>query len=408
MAKLMASKKLDIYINIVSTFVAQGAALLLPVILAPSISRLVGAEPASVFVLSITISQFLLVLTDYGFGLSAVKRLAIIKVPSLKCSILVSKIYTIKLMLILISAIPLYFYVESSKNLNVYKALFFWIFAAASIMAYQSIWYFQATQKQAEFNFYLFFTRLAFVLIAPLIISEANDLWRIGLLYFAVNVIFVILMNKKMDYVYILPKFKSLIIEIKKSFSFFFSRMSAAFYTISGGVFLSIAASSEELGRFVFSEIIYRIGVAAVYPITQVLYPYFAKNKEIKKYNKGLWFVIIFALIFTLALVFGARELEILMINNGVEGSVLLVKIFSIAVGFSICSVFLGYPFFVIVNRIELANTSVNCAALLQLLLFSVIWSLGIVTAVNVALCILLNEAFVFAFRFYFYMKLKK
>ena len=32
----------------------------------------------------------------------------------------------------------------------------------------------------------------------------------------------------------------------------------------------------------------------------------------------------------------------------------------------------------------------------------------GIVTAVNVALCILLNEAFVFAFRFYFYMKLKK
>lgn len=403
----MKLNKIRIQINIISTILAQASSLLVPIFLAPNLAVNIGAQAASIILLSLTVTQFLLVITDYGFGITGVRRLAVIKIPSLKASILISKIYTLKMVLIVFSIIPFGIYLKVAENLDGYRWLFFWMFVSSAVISYQSPWYFQAIQKIFKYNLLIIISRVFYVIIIFTVLDKLEDVWIAGLFYFLINLVSAIIILQGVKFRFVMPKYKYIYKELHNSFEFFLSRLAASSYAILGGIFLSITSNPKELSIFVFSEIIYKTGVALIYPVTQVIFPIMAKSKDIKEFNKYAFRVSMFAVLTSILLLCTADGILLYTLGDSYIGASTVTMIFSVAVGISICSVFLGYPFLVTINRLDLANKSVIYASLIQVIIFWILYFFDASSAINVAMGILLVETFVLLFRAIIYFRYK-
>ncbi|HCX7544895.1 oligosaccharide flippase family protein, partial [Escherichia coli] len=63
--------KSRVFLNAVYLFVVQGVTYLVPLITLPYLVRVLGAQSYGVLSFSLAIIQYFILLTDYGFNLSA-------------------------------------------------------------------------------------------------------------------------------------------------------------------------------------------------------------------------------------------------------------------------------------------------------------------------------------------------
>ncbi|MEJ2630544.1 MAG: oligosaccharide flippase family protein [Acidihalobacter sp.] len=82
--------------NIVSLFVLQGANYVLPLITVPYLVRVLGPENFGRIAFAQAFIQYFVVLTDYGFNLSATRAVALVRDDPAKLSSLFSAVMIVK------------------------------------------------------------------------------------------------------------------------------------------------------------------------------------------------------------------------------------------------------------------------------------------------------------------------
>ena len=70
--------KSRVFLNAVYLFVVQGVTYLVPLITLPYLVRVLGAQSYGVLSFSLAIIQYFILLTDYGFNLSATQKISVI------------------------------------------------------------------------------------------------------------------------------------------------------------------------------------------------------------------------------------------------------------------------------------------------------------------------------------------
>ncbi len=95
--------KNQLFKNFVSLFSLQGVNLVLPFLTLPYLGRVLGAENFGVVLMVYAVMQYLFVLCDYGFNLSATKDIAIYRDDKQKINQIFSNIYYIKLVLVILA-----------------------------------------------------------------------------------------------------------------------------------------------------------------------------------------------------------------------------------------------------------------------------------------------------------------
>ena len=284
--------------------------LIMPLITAPYISRVIGAEGQGIFSYTYSIAQYfvlfaMLGLTNYGNRTIAKNRENKEKLSKEFCSIYVLQILT-SLIIIFCYIIYIVFFVNQYK---IYATIQL-IYVISAI--FDISWFFFGMEK-----FKITVTRNAIIKILSvcsifILVKEQNDLWKYCLIMVMATLISQLslwpFLKKEVNF--IRPKWKEIKSHIIPNITLFIPVIAVSIYKIMDKIMLGIMSSMENVGYFENAEKIINVPLSFITALGTVMLPRISnliakgENEQINKYiNKSMEFVIFLSIPLALGLI---------------------------------------------------------------------------------------------------------
>ncbi len=271
----------------------QIASYIVPFLLLPYLSRVLGSEAFGELSVLWAISAYMNILVDFGFYLWAVKECALIRDNNDALSKLFSAVTFIKIALSIVLFIPV-IALSFAFNSSVLLYLFMWITIVSQTLV--PIWLFQGLQKLFG---YLVFSISAQILSAILTISlvrSANDLFFVTLSSAISWSLIAIIANrsiiKELDLRFSLPSMEYLKNVFDGAWHIFIANVAISYYVNLPALMVGLLASKVETGIFMGAQkLIFGLQAlitplsSAIFPITSTLSKHSLEeaNKFVKK-----------------------------------------------------------------------------------------------------------------------------
>lgn len=288
--------------DIVSLMFLQGVNYIMPVLVLPYLITVIGAEGFGIYSFALSVCQYLILIVDFGFNLSATKQIAIHKGDKEKVSKIFSDTVYAKLFLMLIS-LALAFAISFIPEFAIYRTAIFVMFGMVIGHTLLYVFLFQGLD---EIRWVSFFTAIAKFMVLPLtfiFVKGPEDLYIAvflqGFVSVVAAIISLIMIGTKKWVNLVRFSFNGMWSAIKDALPIFLSSAATSIYTVCFVLILGYFATSDIVGQYSASERIMRVLVLFAFtPIMQVFYPKvsrLAKNDKIeaeKLYQKILYGVI--------------------------------------------------------------------------------------------------------------------
>lgn len=395
--------------NASALVIMQVANYAIPLLLLPFLTRVLGVEAFGVVAVTLAISQFAFVLTDYGFSLSATYAIAKNIDDKTYINNKVNAVFFSKLILFLISATIITAIPWIFSSYQDYKAYFVVILIAVFFQAYQPLWFFQGIEKMKNITIYSILTKILYAILVITFIRSPEDsiyvIWFWGISQ-AIGTFCAIYFLHQEGYIFNRPSLSSVKKEFKEGLEFFWSRLSVSIYTSLSTVVVG-SASPLQASLYSIPEQIYKAGQNVTAPISTAMFPYMARHKDWKLFFKVFFISLTILITGSLIIAFFAEEIIVLVFGIEFRNATPILYIFIITVNISYIAVTFGYSAFSALGRNDIANKSVMLGALIHLLLLSVVLYSG-VTSFKVAMSVLITECCVSLIRITFFLKIKR
>ena len=146
--KMAGAKERKVVMNNVASLSAlQGITYLLPIIILPYLFRVLGAEKFGLIAFAQAFVQYFMILTDYGFSISATKEISLYRHEHAKVSEAFSAVMTVKIALAFLSLLALgiiVYFIPKFRNDWMVYVLSFGAVVGNTIFP---VWFFQGTEK---------------------------------------------------------------------------------------------------------------------------------------------------------------------------------------------------------------------------------------------------------------------
>lgn len=327
-------------------FIVQIANYLLPLITLPIISRIFGPEKIGLIAYITAIIGYFVLLVDYSFGFSGVRRLAR---DTEKQDEVFNTILTVRFYLFIISSLVFSLCVLFLPDLynNFYLSLV--IFSTCLVPLFSNIWFLQAQNNFKIIAIFSFIAKLISTILIILLVKNINDILKYALILSLSSVAISIV-----TFIYILKTYK---IKLKMQSSkicfqyvkddkyLFLSTVVTNLYTTTGIVILGALATKTEVGIYSSAQrLIDLLKSLIMMPIYQIIFPLLSK-KFANNLEDGLNSVKTFLPLFTLMvitvfmgiLLFGKITI-LLLFGSAFSDSYLILVI----LGFGLAAVFYG------------------------------------------------------------------
>lgn len=333
-------------------YMVQGLNILLPILVLPYLLKTLSVESFGVYSFVFAFSQFVILFVDFGFNISATKKIA----ENSENQDLVREtfwnIIFIKLFLAFISLIPVGILMVFVPKIGIYSEGILCTYIMVFGNVFFPLWWFQgmnkmkslgwisAVSKMLIYPFIFIFVRENTDYISAIVIQSAS-FCLLGILAF-----FYIYKYHKNYFsnIKIARKVSVYREEIKEALPIFLSNSTISLYTNSLTLMLGFFSTNYNVGLFGAMEKIVRVICFGIFtPINQVCFPVIAQMKKnnFQKAKKIFW--IIFWITFTaLSLAYGLYLLaesyiieEFLKEYQGADRvlKVFMLMIFPIALG---------------------------------------------------------------------------
>ena len=133
--------------NVASLSALQGITYLLPIIILPYLFRVLGAEKFGLIAFAQAFVQYFMILTDYGFSVSATKEISLYRHEHAKVNEAFSAVMTVKIALAFLSLLALgiiVYFIPKFRNDWMVYVLSFGAVVGNTIFP---VWFFQGTEK---------------------------------------------------------------------------------------------------------------------------------------------------------------------------------------------------------------------------------------------------------------------
>ncbi|HCT3120673.1 TPA: oligosaccharide flippase family protein [Morganella morganii] len=395
--------------NALALVLLQVSNYAIPLLLLPFLTRTLGVEAFGIVAITLAVSQFAYVLTDYGFSLSATYGISKNRGNQQYINDKVDAIFCSKLILFLISAAIISLIPWLIPEYHNYKLYFILILIAVFFQAYQPFWFFQGIERMKNITIYSVLTKLLYAFLVLSFIRAPEDAIYVILFWglsHAVGTICAMYFLFKEGYSFNVPTLSAIKSELKEGLEFFWSRLSVAIYSSLSTV---IVGTSGALQASLYSipEQIYKAGQNVTSPISTAMFPYMARHKDWKLFFRV--FFISLAVLISGSVIIAAFAEYILVFLFGPEfrSATPILYVFIITVNISYIAVTFGYSAFSALNRNDIANKSVMYGALIHIVMLTILMANNI-SALKVAITVLLTETIVMSIRVYFFIKLRK
>lgn len=275
--------------NFLSLTTLQGISYILPLIVIPYLIKVIGMEKFGLIAFAQSLVQYFMILTDYGFSLSATKAISLLGEHKKKVSAVFSSVMTVKLLFAAISfpalCAILYFFPKFREDWLVYILSFGTVVGSTLF----PVWFFQGKEKMIYITLVNVLSGLAYVLFIFVFIKTPADYLLAPLLnsFFSIinGILGLYIAFRKFRIEFILQKYVTIKQELKTGWDIFISILSVNAYTTSRIFAVGLLTNNLITGYYSIAERI--ANIIQTFPMdsfTRAVFPrisnVFSRNKQ--------------------------------------------------------------------------------------------------------------------------------
>lgn len=312
--------------NFFSLSVLQGVNYILPLITIPYLVRVLGIELYGLLAFaSVTIAYFVM-LTDYGFNLTATREISIHRNNKEKVIEIFSSVMTIRFILMILSFILLSILVFSFEKFSKDWLVYFLTFGAVIGQFLFPIWFFQGMEKMKYIAYLNISVKVFFTLLIFVFIHEKSDYYIVPILTsigsIISGVLALVIIRKEFEIKFLFQPFYKIKDYFIKSWNVFLITVSNNLYESTSIFLVGIFFNNEAVGYFAIIDKIKNIIRSFFYPVTQTLFPHMTdvyKNKNkyfYSKLNKVIFILLSLSLIIFISIYSLSSIVSLILMGN--------------------------------------------------------------------------------------------
>lgn len=262
--------------NILSLISVQGASYIVPLITLPYLVRVL--EPAGYGVLnfSFAITQYFVLLSDYGFNLSVTRQISVVRQNKTKVSELFWNVFLCKFLLVMFGLLILVVLLLLPE-IKKYSLILLCSYTVVFGNSLFPIWLFQGMEKMGVIAIANIAAKLMAVPLIFIFVSSSSDAWLAGLINGITTIVAGVISLIAVKHFNWINWHKPTLGNIKREFSLgwhiFISTAAISLYTVSVTVILGIVAGPVAVGYYTAADKIRQAVQGVIAPISQALYP---------------------------------------------------------------------------------------------------------------------------------------
>jgi len=409
------TEKRKILNNFFSLTALQLSNYIIPLMTLPYLTRVLGPEKYGLTAFAQAFIQYFILITDFGFNLSATREIAINRESDEKVSRIFSSVITIKIFLLILSFFTLIIIIFNVPKFSADSDLYYLTFLSVIGSTLFPQWFYQGIEKMKFIAIFSVSAKAFFTLGIFIFIKEPGDyLWLpiLNSLGFIVSgLIGVLFPFLFLGVKYITPNYQEIKYQFKEGWHIFISTVSINLYTTSNTVLLGIFTNNVIVGYYTAAERIFRAVQFLGMPIYQAIFPHFSKliiedkNRAISQFNRMFRYTMIITFIISGILSIGSHYFILNIIGSGYEPSVLIFSVLSWVIFVSWGNYTLGIQGMVNFGYKEVFSKIVVIFGLVHIIVATIL--INNCSFISVAFVWLFTESAIFSYEYYFLKKHK-
>jgi PST family polysaccharide transporter len=325
--------------NIFSLGVLQGANYILPLLTLPYLVRVLGPEYFGLLAFATATILYFMLITDYGFNLSATRQISIHRDDKDKVNEIFSSVMMIKTTLMVVSFGLMSVLVFSIEKFSQHWEVYFITFGMVIGQVLFPVWLFQGMERMKYITYLNIGAKAFFTVCIFIFVQEQADYLFVPLLnamgFIVAGIWSLYLVKKEFNVRFAWQTAATLKFQLAEGWHVFFSSMAISLYTISTTFILGLFTDNTVVGYFAAADKIVQAVKGINAPISQAIYPLISKKIHEDKQaglefiRKTTWVVGAGMFIISVVLLLLADPIVNLLLGDQFQQSVLLLQIMS-------------------------------------------------------------------------------
>lgn len=401
--------------NFTSLSILQVANYIFPLFTLPYLVRVLGAEKYGLVNFAAAFAAYFTIITDYGFNLSATQEISVNRENSNRVSEIFSSVFTIKMMLFVLSSVMFFIIVLVFPIFKENLTLFIVTFLSVLGTALFPLWFYQGIERMKYILIISVSVRLITTILIFVLIKSENDFIKFAGLntvtQFVIGIIGLQFALNKFGLRYRFPNKTLIIQQLKNGWNLFLSTISINLYTTSNVFILGLFAPANVVGYYAAADKIRMAFQGILSPMSQSVFPYV--NKMLSEsydrfisFNKKLFKIaLIVGAIISIMLFLFAEPIVNIILGKDYQPSILVLRIIAWLPLIIFLSNVLGIQTMLPMNKQKNFSIILFFAAMISLALLFIL--VPIYFAIGTAITALATEIFV-TLAFFIFVKRNK
>lgn len=267
--------------NAASLYAIQFANYILPLITVPYLVRVLGPAGFGVVAFGQSLIAYFALFVDYGFALSATRKISVNRNDSAKLSQIVFHIWAAKAFLCVVGLATLLFLIMIVPKLREVALLSFILYGTVVGSVLFPAWLFQGMERMVAISMINLVMRLIVVIGIFTMIRRPGDyllyagltsLGAVGSGLLGVGVAFYMFKLHPA-----IPSWRGIWEELVEGWMLFLSMASVSLYTVGNAFILGLLTNHTVVGYYTAAEKIVKAVLGLLGPVSQAAYPKFSK-----------------------------------------------------------------------------------------------------------------------------------
>lgn len=267
--------------NFISLFTLQGLNYVLPLITVPYLLRVLGVELFGLLSYATTFVMYFVVLTNYGFQLTATRMISINRQDKDKISEIFSSVMTIKFFLLCLSTLLLFIIVFSIKQLRTDMYVYFLVFGTVIGQVLFPVWFFQGMERMKYITYINVVSKSIFTLLIFIFVKSKSDYLIVPLFtsmgFITSGVFSLIIVRIKFKIQFNLQTINTLKEYLYDGWHVFIANVYTNIYSTTNVVLLGFVTNNTIIGYYSIAEKITGAIAGLFLPVNQTLYPHLSR-----------------------------------------------------------------------------------------------------------------------------------
>lgn len=389
--------------NFFALFLMQLVNMLLPLLTLPFLGKVLGPSGFGLVMFSQAFIQYFVLITDFGFNLSATRKISINRDDFKKINEIVNAVYIIKILLLLLSGLITLVIVIFLSQFREYWYIYALNFGVVIGNVLFPVWLFQGMEKMRYTTMLNIVAKTIFTFSIFFVVDSPDKLFLVPLLnsvgYIVSGVIGLSVAVRQFNLRYSSPNKTIIFSQLKESAQFFISRISVSAYTLTNTLILGLVSGHSMVAYFSIAEKLVNVVAVGISTVIDAVYPHMAKSKDIKLFKKIFGVIMVVSTVGCIILFVSSDFIISIIFGDNYSVSSHIFKIMIIATYISIPSMLIGYPLLAAFGHSSYANYSVLIASIIHIIML-LIWNAHL-NVYTISYILILTQIIVLIIRIY-------